>query len=529
MSNWKIILLILALLTGYVLSLNMPYLDYKEFQGEEGRRVNVAVHMVKTGDYIVPHHEGAVYLRKPPLFNWMLAGMFRLTGDVSELTARTVSVLSGLLCAFVVCLFWRKVSDAQGMLILLPGLVFLTFPDVMDKSIRAEIDMTFTLVVTLSILSWYYFYQVARRPALSWIAGLGLAGLGFLTKGVQAVLFFYTAVIPYLIYKRNFRRLFSMQHVIGILAGTGVVLLWFIPLVDSTGAERVISVWVGEIMVRKEPIRAGGFIRHVAEFPLMYVKAYLPWIPFLILWRDREIREKAVQCKDIAVFSAFLLLFSFPLYWFLPGARLRYLLPGAAFLSILVSIPLFVCIREEKDAPRWAGLYLRGLGCLIMLAAVLYPLWGRKFGQTGRVVPYLFLLSAFVTSMILVSRRYVFVKKIAALFLVLLFLKVAWASIYFPYHREKKSYYRTAAAEINRIVPGKGMIYDYGVDNDHLAFYLRRPVKLIRSLHGIINGSYIYMKKESAAGVQLPGLAKQGEVRARKLLLYLYRAERDIP
>ena len=101
--------------------------------------------MLKSGDWIVPHVEGAVYLKKPPFYNWILAGIFYITGIISETTARLSSVITATTCAIVISLFWRKIAGIRDLWYVLPGLVFLTFPDVMGKAIKAEIDITFTL------------------------------------------------------------------------------------------------------------------------------------------------------------------------------------------------------------------------------------------------------------------------------------------------------------------------------------------------------------------------------------------------
>lgn len=84
----------MLLLFLFSLVLNLPYINVREFQGEEGRRVNIAVTMLQTGDWIIPHVEGAIYLKKPPFYNWVLAAFFTFTGTVSEAMARVPSALA---------------------------------------------------------------------------------------------------------------------------------------------------------------------------------------------------------------------------------------------------------------------------------------------------------------------------------------------------------------------------------------------------------------------------------------------------
>ena len=190
--------------------LNLPYIHIREFQGEEGRRVIIAQEMLSSGDWIVPHVEGRVYMNKPPFYNWMLAVMFRITGTVSEATARIPSAIIAFLGALGLGFFWRKVAQVKGLWFILPGIIFLTFTDVIDKAIRAEIDMTFTFFITLSLLFWFYFYEVKEKPLKAWVISLAFVGISVLTKGVQSPAFFYCGIIPFLVSRKKTGKIFSL-------------------------------------------------------------------------------------------------------------------------------------------------------------------------------------------------------------------------------------------------------------------------------------------------------------------------------
>jgi len=121
-------------------------------------------------------------------------------------------------------------------------------------------------------------------------------------------------------------------------------------------------------------------------------------------------------------------------------------------------------------------------------------------------------------------------KKIGLLFLITLLLKILWASLYFPYHADHLSHYRNAAKQINMLVPPDARLYDYRVNNGHLAYYLQRPVVLLESFDNLVieNGSFVFMEDKRAQGLALKGLAYTGKVGARGMTLVLYRADRGI-
>lgn len=521
----------IAILLIFSLFLNLPYMHLREFQGEEGRRVIVAENMLKSGDWIVPHVEGAVYLKKPPFYNWILAWIFYITGIISETTARLSSVITATTCAIVISLFWRKIAGIRDSFYVLPGLVFLTFPDVMGKAIKAEIDITFTLFVTLSIISFFYFYEFRKKELAAWTISLFLVGIGILTKGVQAPAFFYTGVIPYMIYKREGKKIISISHLAGICVLLIVILMWLIPLLNIEGYDKLIHTSLNEITARQEPMKEGSFLKHLITFPLQYFISYSPWILFLVLWLYKPLEKLSPLMKSLAVYCLFFLIFSIPFYWIMPGAWLRYVLPLAGPLTILITLPLYSLITTE-NTHREVSLnifhrYLQLLGLLIILLTLSSPFWGKRLNLGGNLFSIILLCITFITSLILMLLKSNVRTRLSILLVMVLFAKLSWASLYFPYHSDHLSHYRNAANRINEAATLDVMLYDYGVDNPHLAYYLNRPLKLITSVDEAMNekGAVIFMKKKTAEGLQTNNLSYMGEVKARIETLVLYRVK----
>ena len=516
------------LLFLYSLLLNLPYLHLREFQGEEGRRVIIAVDMLETGNWIVPHVEGAVYLNKPPLFNWLLAGMFKMTGNISETTARMLSVLTTFLCALSLSLFFQRIAPVRDAWFILPGLIFLTFAEVMGKAIKAEIDITFTLFVTLSLITWFYLHEIREQQGPAWIAGLSLAGIGVLTKGVQASLFFYGAVFPYLIYQKKTRRVLSISHLSGLAAFLAVLSLWFVPLINQVGFHKITDTWLSEILVRGEPLKESGVIKHLFEFPFLYLMAYMPWAPFMLLWIYRPLKDASplLMSKKTASFALFSLLFSVPLYWVIPGAWIRYLLPVSGMLSILMALPMISLLNHRMDEPVWYQRYIKTVALLLILLVLSTPLWGSRFKLLENPLPLLFIGGLLLIAILLFFEKQT-QRKVILLLTAILLGKVSWASVYFPYHQGHLSHYRNAAQEINRLVPSSASLYDYGVDNPHIAFYLKRPIRLINSLdNGMIpRNGFVLVKKDVSPGLDLKEFSHIGDIKARNIYLVIYQLE----
>src|SRR5690606_5975552 len=82
-------------------ALYLPGLGGMEIKGEEGRRILPAVAMLEEGHWITPSVAGEIYLRKPPLINWAIAGSFELFDVRNEWTARLPSAFCMLILALI--------------------------------------------------------------------------------------------------------------------------------------------------------------------------------------------------------------------------------------------------------------------------------------------------------------------------------------------------------------------------------------------------------------------------------------------
>ncbi|MGD0900633.1 MAG: glycosyltransferase family 39 protein, partial [Thermoguttaceae bacterium] len=109
--EWEIGLLLA--LVGLAYSYHMNKLP---FRGEETRRAQIAREMVLRGDWIVPRQQGEPFLSRPPLQNWIIAGMARLRGDFDETSTRLPSVIAMLACVGVIYGYGRTFLSRLGAL-----------------------------------------------------------------------------------------------------------------------------------------------------------------------------------------------------------------------------------------------------------------------------------------------------------------------------------------------------------------------------------------------------------------------------
>ncbi len=179
--HWIIVLLVSLLL----LFTNLG--GWGLWSPDEPRYAEVAREMVVTGDYLVPHLNGEVYTKKPPLLFWLDALSYKLFG-VKEWAARLPVALMGLITALATLYFGSRLfSPRVGFW---GSLILITTPWFAWEARRAKMDIPLTLLVVMAIMAFYFGNQVARREKrkklLFYALGFSAVGIGALGKGPVA-------------------------------------------------------------------------------------------------------------------------------------------------------------------------------------------------------------------------------------------------------------------------------------------------------------------------------------------------------
>src|SRR5215813_798507 len=98
---------------------------------DETRYLAVAWEMRSTGEFLVPHLNGALYSQKPPLLFWLVNAGWLVTG-VHAWTARAMTLLCSIASLFLLASLVRRLTDSQrvaraAIVILLGMLYFAAF------------------------------------------------------------------------------------------------------------------------------------------------------------------------------------------------------------------------------------------------------------------------------------------------------------------------------------------------------------------------------------------------------------------
>ena len=337
----------------------LPGLGSVELKHEEPRRALPAVHMLATGDWLVPRVGSVAYLRKPPLLNWLIAGAFTLTGGRSEWAVRLPSVLATLALALAVVIFGRRWIGLPGALI--ASILLLTNLAILESGRLAELEAVYIAFTGIALVIWLSLWRNGAAGMRLWFWPTIFLALGLLTKGPTHFIFFYGVIIPVLAFAKDLRVLLRPSHWIALLLMLALFSLWAIPCSLAVGQHKPLAVW--QFWTREITSRAsGGEVFRLQQWLLNFpqtLKNFLPWTPLLILlWTSGSERTRGdgtvsdstnEEVRDRAIFNGARLgmVVTCLLMCLLPSGSPRYIYPLFVVPCLLLG-QIFARARNDR-------------------------------------------------------------------------------------------------------------------------------------------------------------------------------------
>ncbi len=466
---------------------------------DEGRNAAVGREMAETNDYSVPHLNRLPYLDKPIVYFAAEAAVMEVVGP-TEFAARLPAYLFTLATALIVFLFGRRLWDVDRGLV--AAIAFLAMPLTLAFARIVIFDSALAFCVTLATVAFYLAIESGavagkRSPSFWRLVAWGGIGLGILTKGPVALLLPLLVAIPYAIWRRRFRALWSW-------AGLGVFLLviapWLYAMQQALGdfLQYALITETMERVATKKLQRTG---------PPWYFLPYilggaLPWSLLLPFAWTRESRPE----RDQPAPRLFLILWLFlPLIFFSisQSKRPQYIVP--------LMIPLALLVASQWTSERWVRGVRVAAGAMLLLGTILLlgphlPQWQKmKPGIAPAARTTAFLLGGSLAAGGLLA----WLTRNRNLQLALLALPIALipATSYPVVSAIAKQ--RSAKELIVEMAPYASLDTDViGVEafTGSMAFYLGRPITVISSDGGEYTSNYVlrrYARFANAKGSTL--------------------------
>lgn len=309
----------------------LPFID------DEAIRALVAQEMSWSGHYLTPTLHGSPYLNKPPLFNWLILAVSSITGQINPWTTRLTNVAALVAFGVVIYLVYGRIYDRRtGFLV---ALMVLTCGRILFwESMLGLIDTTFSLVI-FSLMMTVYFTVRAERWWWLFGATYSLCAVGFLLKGLPAVVFQGLTLISWLWWTGHLKKLWSREHALGLMILGAVLALYYGAYLADGGSKAIFGRLFEESAKRTVVENSlGQLILHLVTFPGEMMYHFLPWTLLIIYFFRRGVMHWIRQ-DDFLVFQSVAGIANLLIYWASPDVFPRYLLMFTPlFFSLLIRL-----------------------------------------------------------------------------------------------------------------------------------------------------------------------------------------------
>lgn len=441
---------------------------------DEPTRSSVALEMILSGNYSVPTIAGEYYYNKPPLYNWILAALYLFTGNYSEFITRLPAAVPMFLYALTI--YWavryfiadKRVALMSAFFFLVNGRMLLY------DSMLGHIDIFYSWLTFISFMSIFYFYQ-KKQWFLLFLVSYIITSLTFLSKGLPSIVFQGFTLIAFLAVTRNFKKLFSWQHIVSGLICVAIIGLYFYnySLYNPDLEGYFATIW--DQSSQRTAVRTGlwSSIQHLITFPFEHLVHMLPTSLLVIFCFHKKFLQ-GVRKNEFLFFCAVVFAANIWVYWLSPETRPRYLLMLYPLLFIIWSHAYYSYREEFPRLNKVLDTLLLVLGVVVSLAS-LAPL----FLDLEQYTDYLILKviicfsgAALFTWLIYRFKRH----KLIAFLGVLIMVRLAFSFFVLPHRaaHNESGYFKAASIEMAEISRNEDIyFYHFNPPVEHLPFYHR--------------------------------------------------------
>ncbi|MES2311286.1 MAG: glycosyltransferase family 39 protein [Pseudomonadota bacterium] len=404
-ARWELLLfgVFALLMLGLGIGLRDPW------PSDEPRFALVARLMVEHGQWLFPHRGQELYPDKPPVFMWLQALAYLVTGQwrVAFLLPSLAAALTAL--ALVYDLARRLWNHRSALLAAATLLLTIHFTYQMRN---AQIDPLLLGWITLA--NYGLLRHLLLGPSWRWFAaGCFFAGVGVATKGVGVLALLM--LIPYLIARRGHWHHLALpsggwRWAGGLALFLLPILGWLLPmlLVAHADGDPQHAAYVQNILFGQTVHRYATPTGHIHSPVYFLGIIVVDWLPLSLLlpwalpaWWRRLKRRDARFLLPLGWIVLLLLFFSFS-----PGKRDVYILPALPMTALALAplLPGLLRRRGVRIAVFALTLLLSGaLSVAATLAIHRHPAWAGKIEQSLDPQIWWMLLSVGTAGLVIIA------------------------------------------------------------------------------------------------------------------------------
>ncbi len=292
------------------------------FIEDEAIRAIVALEMLDTGQYFVPSINGDFYYYKPPIYNWVIAFSYWLTGVANEWTSRLPNIIFLLLYVGLIYALTKEHLGKSWAFI--NSMMFLTCGRILFwDSFLALIDISYSLLTYLSII---LIFRLRKKRYWQAACVYFLSGVGYLMKGFPSLVFIALSYGGFYLWKRKWKGFFHLSHLLGLVILSILIGGYYLIYYQYNDVQEALGPLLDQSL-RRTVVSNGilDSILHLFTYPFENIFHFLPWSLLSLLLFNVEQVKKAFANEFIA-FNAIMFLSNITVYWVSPGVYPRYII-----------------------------------------------------------------------------------------------------------------------------------------------------------------------------------------------------------
>ncbi len=423
--------------------------------GDEPIRGLVALEMIFSDNWVAPTINGEFYFKKPPFYNWLVAGTIELLGKASEWVIRLPAIVPLLLYALTIYLVFKPYTGFKTAF--LSAFFFITCGRILIySSLLGHIDFFYAWLTFVSFMWIFYMYE--RQQWLALFSGsYAMAAVGFLCKGIPSVVFQGLTLIAWFTYQGQLKRLFYWQHFLGGLGFLVLIGIYALFYQQSGSLEALISTLWSQSSKRtilEQPLLST--IIHLMRYPFQMLYHILPWSLLVVFLFRRDWRQK-IRENRLLSFSMVTLAGNIWVYWISPATLPRYIFMLYPFLFLFFAYFYQLSLemgRFQKVRQVLEGFF--GLAAVVLALSFWIPVFNPQLVHTSGIlwkVSILFGLMVLLIGLFWKLKEH----RIIIMILVLLMMRTAFSTFILPTRAVNSKYplLRESAHQVVQITKGQ--------------------------------------------------------------------------
>jgi len=335
-------------------------------------------------------------------------------------------------------------------------------------------DNFFIPLVFLNIAVIYIFLKRGKPRLLLYIS-YSLCALAFLFKGLPAIPFHVISLVAGYVLFRQWRRLFSVHHLLAILLS---VLIAFSPFIVTGNIERIPELLVTLRSITlfhfNEYYAPFSFWQHLFYFPFATVVMFFPFTVLITLFVFRR-TYRIINDNSIAKYSVIVFVLNYAVYYFSSKPQVQYISSLIPFLIICLYV---IYTKSSTGKKQFADIILAATAFIIIALMLFLSFKPDLVPQVFIHQKWTFIIIVMLVSIVL-ALLYIRLEQLRIVIICSVFIFAGFFFLRLPTAKTQQSYKWVARQEAQAkklCSMAKGnKIYTYNMKtywNEDLLYYL---------------------------------------------------------